>query len=83
MLQFSADRRQVIALHDWRLIREDGQALRHLLLALIRSAQVGVRVVAADEPLQTLLQHLLGALPFDLHNGTRLFWTSHAGACLR
>lgn len=82
VLQFGADRCQVIALHDWQLIREDEQPLRHLLLALMASAEVGVHVIAADEPMQTLLQHLLGALPFDLHNGTRLFWTSHAGVCL-
>ncbi len=81
VVQFSADRGRVHALHDWQLKEVADAELQRLLLALMAGARPGVQVVAADAAMQQRLQQLLGGLPFDLHNCTRLYWTSHAQAC--
>ncbi len=82
VLQFTADLRLITAIHDWQLEAINAPGVRGLLLALMSSAEIGVGVIAADEDMQQLLQHVLGGLPFDLHNCTRLYWGSYAQECL-
>lgn len=81
VLQFSSDLGAFFALHDWQLKSTEECHLKKLLLALMATASPGFKVIAADEDMQTRLQQLLGGLSFDMHNCTRIFWTSHAESC--
>ncbi len=82
VLQLSANLEVFFALHDWKIKSTADIPLKKLLLALMATANPGFQVIAADEGMQNQLQHLLGGLAFDMHNCTRIFWASHAQACL-